>query len=238
MGSSGRHYMPRPDAKFGGWVEHYAPALRAWWLDQGMDPAGLDPLTLAVKAWDEAFLAHLAARAAAEAATAAKDRARGELEEIVRGLTRFVQNHPKMTDPARAELGIALRRVGGPPARTPTTCPVVIVEGAGRLTHVLRFMDESTPTSRARPRGVIGAEVWVNVEAPGEGAGAGVGAGVGAGAGVGGMGRFVALATSAPARVTFGAGEGGRLAVYALRWVSTTGERGPWSRPARGTIAA
>ena len=135
-----------------------------------------------------------------------------------------------MTDPARANLGIALRRVGGPPARTPTTCPVVIVEGAGRLTHVLRFLDEATPTSRARPRGVIGAEVWVTVEGAGAGAGA-----VGA---EGGAPRFVALATSAPARVTFDAREGGKTAAYILRWVSTTGERGPWSRVVQGTIAA
>lgn len=221
MGSSGRHFMPRPDAQFGGWVEHYAPALRAWWIEQGMDPAELDGLDLAAKSWREALAAHLAARAAAEAATAEKDQARGELEEIIRGLTRFVQNHPRMTDPARANLGIALRRVGGPPARTPTTCPVVIVEGAGRLTHVLKFMDESTPTSRARPRGVIGAEVWVTVDGAG-----------------GGEPRFVALATSAPARVTFEARDGGKTAAYALRWVSTTGERGPWSRAVRGTIAA
>ena len=37
-----------------------------------------------------------------------------------------------------------------------------------RLRRTLRYADESTPTRRARPRGVIGAGVWVKVAAPGD----------------------------------------------------------------------
>ncbi|MGE0482388.1 MAG: hypothetical protein AB7Q17_18165, partial [Phycisphaerae bacterium] len=37
-----------------------------------------------------------------------------------------------------------------------------------RLLHTLRFSDESTPTRRRKPRGVLGAEVWVALANPGD----------------------------------------------------------------------
>ena len=36
----------------------------------------------------------------------------------------------------------------------------------------------------------------------------------------------------------FTAGETGKTAYYALRWVSTRGEKGPWSEVAAATVAA
>jgi len=37
------------------------------------------------------------------------------------------------------------------------------VQARQRLTHTLRLSDESTPTRRARPKGVLGAEVWLTL---------------------------------------------------------------------------
>jgi hypothetical protein len=50
--------------------------------------------------------------------------------------------------------------------------------------------------------------------------------------------RFVAVDTSAPYMLNFPAEHGGKTAYYWLRWVSPTGERGPWSEHAQATIAA
>jgi len=49
------------------------------------------------------------------------------------------------------------------PAPAPTSRPLALVESPARLTHQLRLVDESTPTRRARPAGVLGAEVWVKL---------------------------------------------------------------------------
>src|SRR6266536_7259 len=40
------------------------------------------------------------------------------------------------------------------------------VDTSQRLRHTIQFVDESTPTSRAKPDGVAGCEVWVKVGDP------------------------------------------------------------------------
>ena len=37
-----------------------------------------------------------------------------------------------------------------------------------RLQHTIHFADEATPTSKAKPAGVMGAEVWVKVAPVGD----------------------------------------------------------------------
>lgn len=74
-----------------------------------------------------------------------------------------MQGYPKTTDADRATIGITVRDVNGTPTPTPTTRPQALVQAGQRLTHTLRLTDESTPTRRARPKGVLGAEVWVKL---------------------------------------------------------------------------
>ncbi len=96
-----------------------------------------------------------------------------------------------------------------------------------RLRHTLRYVDESTPTRRARPRGVIGAEVWVKVSALGDPS-----------ASDPGELKFLLLSTRTPAVAEFTGPDGGKTAHYMLRWLSTRGEAGPGSETASATIGA
>jgi hypothetical protein len=50
--------------------------------------------------------------------------------------------------------------------------------------------------------------------------------------------RFVAVDTSAPYIMNFDSADGGKVNYVWMRWVSPTGERGPWSEQAQATIAA
>jgi hypothetical protein len=97
-----------------------------------------------------------------------------------------------------------------------------------------RVAVESTPTRRARPAGVLGAEVWVKLvalpsadqPAPTDPA------------------RdprsftFLTMTTKPIFRAEFKAGEGGKTAVYMARWINTRGEKGPWSEITTATVAA
>ncbi len=75
-------------------------------------------------------------------------------------MSNFIQRYPKTSNTDRAEIGITVRSGTGFPAGVPRTRPVALVDSPARLTHHLRLVDESTPTRRARPAGVLGAEVW------------------------------------------------------------------------------
>lgn len=220
-------YMPRPDGNFSAWANHFDPAVKEWWDAHGLDTTDLKPLNDALAAWNVAFAHHVAAQNAAHAARQEKDQARAALEGAARPIVNFVRSFPTTTDADRASLGIALRRLGGPPASAPATRPLVFLARAARFTHTLRFSDEATPTRAARPKGVLGAEVWVALSPPNTPPPADESAL-----------RFLALAVTAPQEAVYPAEAVGQTAHYMLRWLSTTGERGPWSEVCSATIAA
>ena len=53
MSTGGQHYLPRPDADFGAWADHFGPALYAWWEAQHLDVNDLQKLLDAIEALDD-----------------------------------------------------------------------------------------------------------------------------------------------------------------------------------------
>jgi hypothetical protein len=227
MARSGEHYIPRPDGDFSAWASHYYDAVEKWYSVQGFDKELLAALKKALDTWQSLYPAHVTAQQRAEGARQAKDQARAELEREIRPVTNFVQGYPKTTNADRAEMGITVRDTSPTPAPAPSSRPLALVESGQRLTHQLRLVDESTPTRRARPAGVLGAEVWVKLvdadqPAPTDPAAL----------------TFLTMTTKPSFRAEFKAGEGGKTAVYMARWVNTRGEKGPWSEVTTATVAA
>ncbi|MBK8913114.1 MAG: hypothetical protein IPM64_00690 [Phycisphaerales bacterium] len=128
------------------------------------------------------------------------------------------------------------------------TRPLVRVDTSRRLLHTLRFSDESTPTRRRKPYGVLGAEVWVALAAAHDPPPLLRFAGVASsefrvtsseenGEPTPAF-RFLAVSTDGTLQTDFTTAEAGQTAYYALRWLSTRGETGPWSEVAAATVAA
>jgi len=91
--------------------------------------------------------------------------------------------------------------------------PLALVESGQRLTHQLRSSAapksetaESTPTRRARPAGVLGAEVWVKLVDADQPEPTNPAALV-----------FLTMTTKPTFRAEFRPGEGGKTAVYMAR---------------------
>jgi predicted NBD/HSP70 family sugar kinase len=220
-------YIPRPDGDFTAWANNYNEAVHKFWEAQGLDLNDLKPLEQAIADWNKDYAAHVSAQAKAEAAAAQKRQARGVLEPEARRIAAFIQTYPKTTDADRATIGIRVRVEGGPPSPTPTTRPLARVESGNRLTHTLRFSDESTPTRKAKPKGVQGAEVWLALAEPNAPAPP-----------LGDSYKFLSVSSRGNLQTDFPSAEAGKTAYYALRWVSTRGEKGPWSEVCAATVAA
>ncbi len=180
---------------------------------QGFDQDLLSALKKALETWNALYPAHVAARAA--------------LEKEVRPVTNFVQGYPKTTNADRAEMGITVRDTSPTPAPAPSSRPLALVESGQRLTHQLRLVDESTPTRRARPKGVQRAEVFVALTPPGQPAPANPS-----------DYRYIGSVTRGETTLSFESDKGGMQAHYLSRWVSTSGATGPWSETASATVAA
>jgi hypothetical protein len=220
-------YIPRPDGEFDAWLNQFIVGCADWWNSHGGD-GNLDPLRELRDAWQIAYAASIAADAAARAATAAKVQARAVCEEATRAMVRLVQGTPDTRDSQRAEMGIAIR--GTPVLRTgspPSTAPIVSIQLPARLTHTLRLVDSATPTRTKKPRGVHGAEVWYALAQPGATTPPPQDSF-----------RFHTLATRDSITRQYKPEDGGSMAYYQLRWVSTRGEKGPWSEVCSATVAA
>lgn len=216
-------YIPGPDANFNAWQTNFVAYANANLAALGLVAADLVPVTGAQTNWLLAFPAHIAAKSAAAAATQTKDESRAALVAAIRPLVRRLQASPQVTDAEKAALGITVRDAEPSPIGAPTTAPICTVESGNRLQHTIRFVDSATPTKKAKPAGVLGVEIWNHVgNAPPTEADL----------------RFVAVDTSAPFVLNFNSTDGNKTAYYWLRWVSPTGERGPWSEQAQATIAA
>lgn len=227
MSRGSTNYIPRPDADFTAWATQYLAGVQKFWSQQGLDDGDLVALEKAVNGWLVLYPAHIKAQAAAEAARQTKDGARTTLEAEVRPITNFIQSFSKTANSDRAAIGITVRSTSRTAAAAPTTRPLALVDAGSRLQHQLRLVDESTPTRRGRPAGVLGAEVWVTLvpsaqQVPTDPQAL----------------SFLTMTTKPTLVAEFKAGDGGKTAVYMTRWVNTRGEKGPWSEIATATVAA
>ena len=103
------------------------------------------------------------------------------------------------------------------------THPIAQIDFSQRAQHTIEFFDQQTPNSRAKPRGVHGAEIRYRV---------------------GGASPLdpselpnVVVDTATPHVVVFNGADIGKVVYYQLRWVNTRQEPGPWSPIYSATIA-
>lgn len=96
----------------------------------------------------------------------AKDVSRAAYEVITRRLTQRLQTSSAVDDAERAALGIMVPVRIPTPVGAPTSKPVLSADTSQRLRITVGFADEGTPTSRAKPAGIMGCEIWVKLGGP------------------------------------------------------------------------
>ena len=215
-------YVPRPDPDFDSWQDNFMTVVAAAPGDYGLVAADLTVPTALAAAWTTAYPAHTAAQAAAQSARQDKDNARGAFEASVRTLVRKIQATPTVNSGAKAAAGITVPDTTPTPSGPPTTSPTATVDTRERLQHTIHFRDATTPTSKAKPAGVRGAEIWMKVGTPAPVDASEL--------------SFVTLDTRTPHVITFDGADANKTVTYWLRWVSTGGGVGPWGPAVAATV--
>lgn len=134
----------------------------------------------------------------------------------------FIAHNSRLTDLDRDILGLSPRDTTPTAPSKPTTQPVCTVDFSIRLQHSIAFVDSATPTVRAKPQGVFGCEIWAKVggEEP---------------ASIGEL-TYIATDTKTPYVMTFDLEDAGKTVYYWLRWITRSGEKGPWSKPVSAMV--
>jgi hypothetical protein len=216
-------YIPGADGDFDAWLQNYFTQVSGDESGYGLNAGDTSTLSGLKLFWDVAFPDNVAKQAAAEAATQAKKDARENVETEVRSLTRRVQASPIVTDEKKQAAGITVADTTPTPSPVPTTAPVIVeIDTANRLQHTVNFRDSANPSSRAKPAGTRGCEIWLKVGDPAPASESEL--------------SFETLDSRTPHTINFDPSDGGQTVHYWLRWVSTRGETGPWSAPGTATI--
>ena len=211
-------YIPAPDDAFDTYARiELGPYVNTNFAALGLVAADNAALQTAITAWGYAWPAFTNATAALNAATMDKDLKRAALELAIRHAAMKVQSNPAATDAQKAAMGITVRKTTKTPVGVPASVPVLPrVDTSTRCILRLFFADAATPDSKAKPPGVASCEIREQI---------------------GGTAptnpetmAFLAIETRAPYRADFDTTDVGKNVWFALRWLNTKGQPGPWSQ--------
>ena len=164
--------------------------------------------------------AHVAAQAAAKAATQTKEGSRDALEVAIRNF-RNVAKAANTPEANMAELGIPSSSIAAPPTATQ---PAAQVDTSERMRHTISWSDAAANGNKKRPRGAMGAEIWVKVDGPPPGSEKDC--------------TFLTLDSATPYLAEYDAADAGKTAHYMIRWRMRDGSLGSWGETVSATITA
>ncbi len=216
-------YIPSDDAGFFTWANNFSTQLTAQGLALGITAEEQGQFSDDIADAQAKYNDHLQAQTTARSKTALKNDYVEGVKRASRGIVKRLQAHPLITDSKRQQFGINVPDTTPTAVTAPTSRPVVMVESNGSLSHKVKFTDELTPLSNAKPNGAVGAEIYQKIggDAP---------------VSINDC-KFLGVASKSPYEVAFDSADIGKQAHYLARWVTRTGLVSPVSQLTSWTIA-
>ena len=141
----------------------------------------------------------------------------------LRQYAQVIKRNLGVSNDAKIALGLTIDDSGRTPIPAPTTAPILQIFNGSSLHHIVRFADEATPASRAKPVGVQGVmlSVFVGIAPPTD---------------IEGLPNY-GLITRQNFDIGYSLEQRGKIAFYYGRFVTPAGLPGPWSGLAQLTIS-
>jgi hypothetical protein len=219
-------YMPRKDGAFLSWTVGFSSYVADHGAELGLSLQQVQAITAGVGTLETMINEHLTAQYAARSLRQQKTQARSDVEAMIRSVVRRFQASPEISNAQRESMGITVFGTGAAARRShPPTVPTAIIDTQHRFRHLIRYRDGAYTARRARPDQTIGCEIWCAITAVDEKVPTT-------------LEKFnnLGLSITSPYMHHLGSGDGGKMAHYMLRWVTTDGEKGAWGLKVSATI--
>lgn len=173
------------------------------------------PIQAALDEFETAFNEKVAKQAAAEASVENSDAKRNGWERLDRALNGRMQSDLEVTDEQRAAMMLNVYDNVKTKASLVETHPVGQVDTSQKLRHEISWRDSGTPTSRAKPAGVWGCEIYYKIggDPPVDAKEC----------------EQAAMDRNSPYLFEFEGESANKTVYYLLRWIMNSGEKGAWS---------
>jgi hypothetical protein len=220
-------YIPASDSGFNDWLLNFSTKLTAAPATYGLTAPDATIVSDQAALWTAAYGPTLIPATRTSPAIATKDAVKAATLATVRPFSVNISLNASVTDGAKAAIRVTVRKVTPTPVPPPTTKPVI-----GILTNVagvvqFQVRDATTPTTKAKPAGCIGVELWAAV---------GVAAAIDPS-----QARYVGTQTKTPNSWTAEPTDRTKIVTFFTRWTTRSGAggrayTGPWSDPVNTVI--
>lgn len=216
-------YIPTRDVDLVPWADNFSTLITASPATYGLQDSDAVAIAAVVTDFDNAYATAINPSTRTPATIAAKDSAKGAMLPILRFYAQTIKLNQGVSNADKIALGIHINDAGPTPVPVPTTSPALTIDFQTHLRAVLRARDQTTPTSNAKPFGVVGGEVVCSV-----------GTTVATDPDVA---PFKRIQTKTPFDLNFDPADQGKIATVWERWFNRKGELGPWSTSVNLVIA-
>ncbi len=216
-------YIPPKDAMLNDWLNNFSDLITAAPATYGLDAPAAADIAVAVGDWNTAYALVIVPATKTKVTVAAKNAAKVAAVTLCRTYASQIRINPGVLNSDKIALGLNLPNNSPSPIPPPATFPLLAIQSAGPLLHVIRYADNTTPDLRKKPAGAIQMELW-----------RGVGTAVIADPA---LCSLLALVTKQPYQSVFNPADAGKMATYFARWSLRTGGYGPWSASINMTVA-
>jgi hypothetical protein len=217
------HFLHLPEKDLAAFARNIANGLEQIAADLTIDSDLTGELAAAVGEFENVLDEHAAARVHLKSLTQKKKKLNGRLKDLLKRSNKEVRSKSETTEAQLRLLGLKPYDATRTAAAIPETAPYLMLEIQKDRRHTLRVRDREDVGSRAKPRGVLGAEIWMRVGDAGT------------------LGetdyRYLGLTTNGAFTFRHDAADTGKPAYYVARWLNRKAERGGWSDTASATIA-
>lgn len=216
-------YIPNAQTALRTWANNFAALITATPAVYGLTAADATTIQGVVDDFDAALTLAIDPSTRTPATVADKDAKRASMLGVVRPYAILIRNNAGISDELKAGLGLTIPDRTPTPIPAPGTLPLLNVLFAQPQTLTLKFADSTTPTKKAKPFGAIALEVHAAASATAITDPA--------------LLPQVGNKTKTPFVLSFAAGDVGKTAYIAARWVTRRGLVGPWSDITTAVVA-
>lgn len=216
-------YIPASDAGIQAWAANFDSIVAVDYASLGISAPEAAAVTAATGDYTSKLTLATDPSTRTPVAISDKNVSRAALLATVRPLAQRVRIDPSISDMVKVSLGLNPYGTPPTPISAPTTFPLLDILRAEPGVVWCRFRDSDTPTTKAKPYGVVQMEIWTAVGTVPAPTPSGT--------------EYYGPATKAPFSLEFLESQAGQIVTIFGRWRNRNGQVGPWSSGVSITIA-
>ncbi len=209
-------YVPRSDGNFNNWQKNLLAIAAENFTNWSIPIERITDLQNTGTNWEGKYNKTINRQDRTTADVRAKEDARlAYVEQLRKFVAQYLSFNDKVEDSDRERMGLTVRSGSHTPVAVPTSSPMVSIDFSVRLQHNFTSVDDSLPTRRSKPTGVLGCEIWAKIdgEAPKEASEL----------------SYQSTATKSSHLINFEGNKTGKVVYYWFRWINKRQQTGPWS---------